>query len=107
MNKKSKIDKVMLSISTMAFIVRRTSNSCGAEEKVPYNVLKTKPVGIEKSVDEVGHISKVDETLSFQERLKVGDFSQRPASITKKTAVKQVKESYSMADLNKMNDRIS
>nr|P81242.1 RecName: Full=Non-hemolytic enterotoxin 105 kDa component; Short=Nhe [Bacillus cereus] len=74
------------------------------EEKVPYNVLKTKPVGIEKSVDEVGHISKVDETLSFQERLK-GDFSQRPASITKKTAVKQVKESYSMADLNKMNDR--
>ena len=67
--------------------------------------MKTKPVGIEKSVDEVGHISKVDETLSFQERLKVGDFSQRPASITKKTAVKQVKESYSMADLNKMNDQ--
>ena len=46
-------------------------------------MLKQKPVGIEKPVDEVGHVSKVDETLSFQERLKVGDFSQRPASITK------------------------
>ena len=104
MNKKSKINKVMLSISTMALSLGALQTHA-PEEKVPYNVLKTKPVGIEKSVDEVGHISKVDETLSFQERLKVGDFSQRPASITKKTAVKQVKESYSMADLNKMNDQ--
>ncbi|PGS82767.1 collagenase [Bacillus thuringiensis] len=105
MNKKSKINKVMLSISTMALSLGALQTHAAAEEKVPYNVLKTKPVGIEKPVDEVGHISKVDETLSFQERLKVGDFSQRPASITKKTAVKQVKESYSMADLNKMNDQ--
>lgn len=105
MNKKSKINKVMLSISTMALSLGALQTHAADGRKVPYNVLKTKPVGIEKSVDEVGHISKVDETLSFQERLKVGDFSQRPASITKKTAVKQVKESYSMADLNKMNDR--
>ncbi|GAB6635032.1 hypothetical protein bcgnr5414_65330 [Bacillus cereus] len=42
-------------------------------------MLKTKPVGIEKPVDEIGHVSKAEETLSFQERLKVGDFSQRPA----------------------------
>ena len=72
---------------------------------MPYNVLHSKPVGIEKPVDEIGHISKAEETLSFQERLKVGDFSQRPASITNKATVKQVKESYSMADLNKMNDQ--
>lgn len=85
MNKKSKINKVMLSISTMALSLGALQTHAVAEEKVPYNVLKTKPVGIEKPVDEVGHVSKVDETLSFQERLKVGDFSQRPASITKKT----------------------
>lgn len=72
---------------------------------MPYNVLHSKPVGIEKPVDEIGHVSKAEETLSFQERLKVGDFSQRPASITNKATVKQVKESYSMADLNKMNDQ--
>lgn len=70
MNKKSKINKVMLSISTMALSLGALQTHAAAEEKVPYNVLKTKPVGIEKSVDEVGHISKVDETLSFQERLK-------------------------------------
>ncbi|MFC1451590.1 M9 family metallopeptidase N-terminal domain-containing protein, partial [Bacillus cereus] len=105
MNKKSKINKVMLSISTMALSLGALQTLAVADEKVPYNVLKTKPVGIEKPVDEVGHVSKVDETLSFQERLKVGEFSQRPASITKKTAVKQVKESYSMADLNKMNNQ--
>ena len=72
---------------------------------MPYNVLHSKPVGIEKPVDEIGHVSKAEEILSFQERLKVGDFSQRPASITNKATVKQVKESYSMADLNKMNDQ--
>ena len=72
---------------------------------MPYNVLHSKPVGIEKPVDEIGHVSKAEETLSFQERLKAGDFSQRPAPTMKKVAVKQVKESYSMADLNKMNDQ--
>ena len=105
MNKKSKINKVMLSISTMALSLGAIQTHASAEEKVPYNVLHSKPVGIEKPVDEIGHVSKAEETLSFQERLKVGDFSQRPASIPNKAAVKQVKESYSMADLNKMNDQ--
>ena len=45
MNKKSKINKVMLSISTMALSLGALQTH--AEEKVPYNVLKTKPVGIE------------------------------------------------------------
>ena len=105
MNKKSKINKVMLSISTMALSLGAIQTNVSAEEKVPYNVLHSKPVGIEKPVDEIGHASKAEETLSFQERLKVGDFSQRPASIMKSSAVKQVKESYSMADLNKMSDQ--
>ena len=52
MNKKSKINKVMLSISTMALSLALQTHVV-AEEKVPYNVLKTKPVGIEKSVDEI------------------------------------------------------
>lgn len=103
MNKKLKINKVMLSISTMALSLGAIQTNVLAEEKVPYNVLHSKPVGIEKPVDEIGHASKAEETLSFQERLKVGDFSQRPASIMKSSKVKQVKESYSMADLNKMS----
>ena len=105
MNKKSKINKVMLSISTMALSLGAIQTHASAEEKVPYNVLHSKPVGIEKPVDEIGHVSKAEETLSFEERLKVGDFSQRPASIPNKALVKQVKESYSMADLNKMNNQ--
>ena len=95
----------MLSISTMALSLGAIQTHASAEEKVPYNVLHSKPVGIEKPVDEIGHVSKAEETLSFQERLKVGDFSQRPASISNKAAVKQVKESYSMADLNKMDNQ--
>ena len=95
----------MLSISTMALSLGAIQTHASAEEKVPYNVLHSKPVGIEKPVDEVGHVSKAEETLSFQERLKVGDFSKRPASITNKATVKKVKESYSMADLNKMNNQ--
>lgn len=47
MNKKSKINKVMLSISTMALSLGALQAPASAEEKVPYNVLKTKPVGIE------------------------------------------------------------
>ena len=38
MNKKSKINKVMLSISTMALSLGALQTH--AEEKVPYNVLK-------------------------------------------------------------------
>ncbi len=91
MNKKSKINKVMLSISTMALSLGAIQTHASAEEKVPYNVLHSKPVGIEKPVDEIGHVSKAEETLSFEERLKVGDFSQRPAFIPNKAAVKQVK----------------
>ncbi len=70
MNKKSKINKVMLSISTMALSLGAIQTHASAEEKVPYNVLHSKPVGIEKPVDEIGHVSKAEETLSFEERLK-------------------------------------
>ena len=58
MNKKSKINKVMLSISTMALSLGAIQTHASAEEKVPYNVLHSKPVGIEKPVDEIGHVSK-------------------------------------------------
>ena len=44
MNKKSKINKVMLSISTMALSLGALQTHAAAEEKVPYNVLKTKPL---------------------------------------------------------------
>lgn len=40
MNKKSKINKVMLSISTMALSLGALQTHAVAEEKVPYNVLK-------------------------------------------------------------------
>lgn len=36
------------------------------------------PVGIQKSVDELAHSSKVQENASFTKRLKLSDLSQRP-----------------------------
>ena len=38
-------------------------------------------MGTETSKDEIVHATKADETLTFEERLKVGDFSQRPTRL--------------------------
>ena len=40
------------------------------------------PVGIQKSVDELAHPSKVQENESFTKRLKLADLSQRPLAPT-------------------------
>ena len=46
------------------------------------NVLQMEPVGIQKSVDELAHPSKVQENASFTKRLKLADLSQRPLAPT-------------------------
>ncbi|MEB2589607.1 collagenase ColA, partial [Bacillus cereus] len=71
--------------------------------KAPYNLLQMKPIGTETSKDEMAHATKADETLNFEERLKVGDFSQRPTSVMKHDE-RQLKQSYTLAELNKMSD---
>ena len=40
------------------------------------------PVGIQKSVDELAHPSKVQENESFTKRLKLADLSRRPLAPT-------------------------
>lgn len=94
----------MLGISTMALSLSGWQAEVSAEEKTPYNVLQMKPVGIETLKDEIVHSTKADETLSFEKRLKVGDFSQRPAPIAERAEVRQFQQSYSMAELNRMSD---
>ncbi|MED0987740.1 collagenase [Bacillus paramycoides] len=101
---KKKMNQIMLGISTMALSLGALQAEVSAEEKVPYNVLQMKPAGIETPKDAVAHSSKVDETLSFEERLKVGDFSQKPVPAMKSVKAKQSQESYTLDELNKMSD---
>ncbi|SFJ97763.1 microbial collagenase [Bacillus sp. 71mf] len=101
---KKKMNKIMLGVSTMALSLGALQAEVSAEEKVPYNVLQMKPAGIEKPKDAVAHSSKADETLSFEERLKVGDFSQKPAPAKKSVKANQSQQSYTLDELNKMSD---
>ncbi|KFN02275.1 PKD domain-containing protein [Bacillus clarus] len=103
MKKKSRLNQFMLGMSTIALSFGSIQTQVAAEEETPYNVLRTKPIGIETSADEIVHATKVDETLSFEKRLKVGDFSQRPAPVMKRAEARQLKQNYSMAELNGMS----
>jgi microbial collagenase len=104
MGKKSKLKLSMLSAAAVTLTLSGMSTSVLAEEKTPYNVLQIKPVGIETSKDELAHSSKANETLSFEERLRVSDFSQRPAPVMQRTATKQYQQRYTLAELNKMSN---
>ncbi|MFC9449598.1 collagenase ColA [Bacillus cereus] len=103
MNKNLKFTQLILGISTMALSFGSIQTQVSAEEKAPYNVLQVKPIGTETSKDGMVHATKADETLTFEERLKVGDFSQRPTPLMKRDE-SQLKQSYSLAELNKMPD---
>ena len=103
MNKNLKFTQMMIGISTMALSFGSIQTQVSAEEKAPYNLLQMKPIGTETSKDEMAHATKADETLNFEERLKVGDFSQRPTSVMKHDE-RQLKQSYTLAELNKMSD---
>ncbi len=74
------------------------------QKKTPYNVLQIKPAGIETPKDDIVLSTKADETLSFEKRLKIGDFSQHPAPTIKLAETKQLQQQYSMAELNRMSD---
>ncbi|PEO41909.1 collagenase, partial [Bacillus pseudomycoides] len=104
MNKKSKFTQMMLGISTVALSFGSIQTQVSAEENTPYNVLQKKPIGIETSTDEIAHSTKADETLSYEERLKVNDFSQRPAPAVKQAETKQYQQKYSVAELNRMSN---
>ncbi|PGU09200.1 collagenase [Bacillus cereus] len=103
MNKNLKFTQLILGISTMALSFGSIQTQVSAEEKAPYNVLQVKPIGTETSKDEIVHATKAEETLTFEERLKVGDFSQRPTPLMKRDE-SQLKQSYTLAELDKMPD---
>ncbi|MED0970739.1 collagenase ColA [Bacillus paramycoides] len=103
MNKNLKFTQMMIGISTMALSFGSIQTEVSAEEKAPYNMLQMKPIGTETLKDEIAHATKADETLTFEERLKVGDFSQRPTLVMKRDE-SQVKQNYTLAELNKMPD---
>ncbi|PGY49226.1 M9 family metallopeptidase N-terminal domain-containing protein, partial [Bacillus thuringiensis] len=104
MNKNLKFTQMMIGISTVALSFGSIQTQVSAEEKVPYNILQMKPIGTETSKDEMVHATKTEEILTFEERLKVGDFSQRP-TLAMKRDKSQLKQSYTLAELNKMPDR--
>ncbi|ENQ3080445.1 collagenase [Bacillus cereus] len=101
---KKKMNKIMLGVSTMALSLGALQAEVSAEEKVPYNVLQIKPAGIETPKDAISHSSKADETLSYEERLKVGNFLQKPAPTMESVKEKQSQQSYTLDELNKMSD---
>lgn len=101
MNKNLKFTQMMIGISTMALSFGSIQTQVSAEETAPYNILQMKPMGTETSKDEIVHATKADETLTFEERLKIGDFSQRPTPVMKRDEI-QLKQSYTLAELNKM-----
>ena len=101
MNKNLKFTQMMIGISTMALSFGSIQTQVSAEETAPYNILQMKPMGTETSKDEIVHATKADETLNFEERLKIGDFSQRPTLVMKRDEI-QLKQSYTLAELNKM-----
>ncbi|MGE7873888.1 collagenase ColA [Bacillus paramycoides] len=103
MNKNLKFTQMMIGISTMALSFGSIQTQVSAEEKAPYNMLQMKPIGTETLKDEIAHATKADETLTFEERLKVGDFSQRHTLVMKRDE-SQVKQNYTLAELNKMPD---
>lgn len=96
---------MLLGISTMALSLGGLQAEASAAEKTPYNVLQMKPVGIETLKDNIVHSTKADESLSFEKRLEIGDFSEHPAPILERTDTQQLQEKYSMAELNRMSDR--
>ncbi|WP_420685983.1 hypothetical protein, partial [Bacillus cereus] len=93
MNKNLKFTQMMIGISTMALSFGSIQTQVSAEETAPYNILQMKPMGTETSKDEIVHATKTDETLTFEERLKIGDFSQRPTLVMKRDEI-QLKQSY-------------
>ncbi|WP_242228663.1 collagenase ColA, partial [Bacillus cereus group sp. BfR-BA-01323] len=101
MNKNLRFTQMMIGISTMALSFGSIQTQVSAEETAPYNILQMKPMGTETSKDEIVHATKADETLNFEERLKIGDFSQRPTLVMKRDEI-QLKQSYTLAELNKM-----
>ncbi|KEK23343.1 collagenase ColA [Bacillus gaemokensis] len=104
MKKNIKFNPLILGISTIALSLGGLQSEAFAAEKEPNNVLQMKPIGIETSKDEIVHATKEDETLSLEKRLKVGDFSQRPAPIMKRAETKQLQQNYSMTELNRMSN---
>ncbi|MGE7879613.1 collagenase ColA [Peribacillus muralis] len=104
MKKIFKLNQVLIGISTMALSLGGLQAEVSATDKTSDNVLQMKPVGIEIPKDEIVHSSKADETLSFEKRLKIGDFSQHPAPIIKWNETKQLQQQYSIAELNSMSD---
>ena len=63
------------------------------------------PVGIQKSVDELAHPSKVQENESFTKRLKLADLSRRPLAPTDNIKPLGEEKKYSMAELNQLNNK--
>ncbi|MFJ3390472.1 collagenase [Lysinibacillus sp. NPDC086135] len=104
MKKKLKLNQVLIGVSTMALSFGALQAEASAAEKTPYNVLQMKPVGIDTSKDKIAHSTTADETLSFEKRLEMGDFSEHPAPTIKLAETKQLQEQYSTAELNKMSD---
>ncbi|GAB0169943.1 collagenase [Lysinibacillus sp. CTST325] len=104
MKKKLKLNQVLIGVSTMALSFGALQAEVSAAEKTPYNVLQMKPVGIDTPKDVNAHSTTADETLSFEKRLEMGDFSEHPAPTIKLDETKQLQEKYSMAELNRMSD---
>lgn len=105
MKKKFTFNQLLIGVSTMAISLGGLQAEASAAEKTPYNVLQMKPIGIEMPKDEMVHSTMAEETLSYEERLEIGDFSQRPAPTLERMDTQQLQEQYSMAELNKMSDR--
>jgi len=106
MVKYSKISKLILGVGLVTISCSGLQIQAETKEKNVKNVLQMEPIGIQKSVDELAHSSKVQENASFTKRLKLADLSQRPL-LAPNENVKQLAEEkkYSMAELNQLSNK--
>ncbi|MED2864820.1 collagenase ColA [Bacillus thuringiensis] len=105
MVKYSKISKWILGVGLVTITCNGLQIQAETKEKNLKNVLQMEPVGIQKSVDELAHPSKVQENASFTKRLKLADLSQRPLAPNDNIKPLAEEKKYSMAELNQLNNK--
>ena len=104
MVKYSKISKLILGVGLVTISCSGLQIQAETKEKNVKNVLQMEPVGLQKSVDELAHPSKVQENASFTKRLKLADLSQRPPMPNENAKQLAEEKKYSMAELNQLSN---
>ncbi|MES1052541.1 collagenase [Bacillus thuringiensis] len=101
----SKFRKLILGAGLVTVSCNGLQIQAETKEKNVKNILQREPVGIQKSVDELAHSSKVQEDASFTKRLKLADLSQSPPAPSENVKQLAEEKKYSMTELNQLSNK--